>query len=78
MYGLNTLGKFLLPFLYTCCFLAALVDKSNRSSTILENELPFFLELDTTTHEQNIIWSTITVGRLFAGHVLGSWQEREK
>ena len=31
---------------------AGLVDKSNRCPTTLEDELPFFLELDTTTHNK--------------------------
>ena len=53
----NTKGNFLcIPPVF-----AGLVNKSNRTLITLENELPFFLELDKTTQEQNSICSKITV-----------------
>ena len=55
----------------------------NHSLTTLENKLTFFLEVDTTTHEQNIICSkslldanaheqTIICRQFFVGHMVGS------
>ncbi len=89
IYYQNTLKEIFVAFFVFPLILRGLVDKSDRSPTTMEIELPYFLVLGATAREQNIICSkalldgsaneqTIRCRQLFAGHVVDSGPMKRK